>query len=85
MQDAQALDHTNELSKYVCKYVGKFDEGKCVVLCQYTHTSQWVRGKPHLHITKTVRSNINEKKHTKKIKEIIIQEDVICLILRYVR
>ena len=68
MQDAQALDHTNELSKYVCKYIDKFDEGNCVVLCQDTHTGQWVWGKPHLHNTKTVRSNINEQKAYKEDK-----------------
>ena len=27
MKNAQVIDHTNGLSKYVCKYIGKFDEG----------------------------------------------------------
>ena len=33
MQNAQALDHTNGIAKYVCKYITKFDEGNYVVLC----------------------------------------------------
>ena len=26
-ENDQVIDHTNGLSKYVCKYIGKFDEG----------------------------------------------------------
>ena len=59
MQNAQALDHTNGLTKYVRKYFGKFDEGNYVVLCQDVHTGQFVLGKTHLHNTKVVRFNIN--------------------------
>ncbi|MDB4430361.1 hypothetical protein N9140_00205, partial [bacterium] len=62
MQNAQALDHTNGIAKYVCKYIAKFDEGNYVVLCQDIHTGQWVLGKTHLHNTKVVRSKINEDK-----------------------
>ena len=85
MKNAQALDHTNGLSKYVCKYIGNFDEGNHVFLFQDTHTGQWILGKSHLCNTKIVHSNINEKNHTAKIEERILQEDVICLIFRYIR
>jgi len=60
MQNAQALDHTNGLSKYVCKYIGKFDEGNYIILCQDIHTGDWVIGKTHLYNTKIVRSKMNE-------------------------
>ena len=66
MQNSQSIDHTNVLSKYVCKYIGKFDEGNYVVLCQDNHTGQWVLGKSHLHNTKIVRSHINEQKAYKQ-------------------
>jgi predicted GIY-YIG superfamily endonuclease len=62
MQNAQALDHSNGLVKYVCKYLGKFDEGNYVVLCRDIHTGQWVLGKTHLHNTKIVSSKYNEDK-----------------------
>ena len=62
MQNAQALDHANGLAKYVCKYIGKFDEGNYIVLCQDIHSGDWVLGKTHLHNTKIVRSKINEDK-----------------------
>ena len=45
MQTAQALENTNGTSNYVCKYLGKFDEGNYVVLCQNIHTGHWVLGK----------------------------------------
>ena len=62
MQNAQALEHTNGTSKYVCKYLGKFDEGNYVVLCEDIHTGEWVLGKTHLHNTKIVTSKFNEDK-----------------------
>ena len=62
MQNAQALDHTNGLTKYVCKYIAKFDESNYTLLCQDIHTGDWVIGKTHLHNTKVVRSKINEDK-----------------------
>ena len=62
MQNAQALDHTNGISKYVCKYIGKFDDGNYVVLCEDSHSGEWVLGKTHLHNTKIVTSKINEDK-----------------------
>ena len=62
MQNAQALDHTNGIAKYVCKYISKFDEGNYVVLCQDIHSGEWVFGKKHLHNTKVVWSKINEDK-----------------------
>ena len=40
MQNAQALDHTNGIAKYVCKYITKFEQGNYVVLCQDVHTRQ---------------------------------------------
>ena len=49
MQNAQALDHTNGLSKYVCKYISKFDEGNYVVLCQDVHTGEWVLKKKNTY------------------------------------
>ena len=66
MQNAQALDHTNGVAKYVCKYIGKFDEGNYVVLCQDIHTGKWVLGKTHLHNTKIVTSKFNEDKAFEK-------------------
>ena len=74
MQNAQALDRTTGDAKYVCKCIGKFDDGNYVVLCQDIHTGQWVLGKTHLHNTKSVTSKFNKdkafdwervKKHTK--------------------
>ena len=62
MQNAQALDHTNGLTKYVCKYIAKFDESNYTLLCQDIHTGDWVIGKTHLHNTKVIRSKINEDK-----------------------
>ena len=62
MQNEQALDHTNGLSKYVCKYISKFDDCNYVVLCQDIHTGQWILGKNHLHNTKIVSSKIKEDK-----------------------
>ena len=62
MQNAQALDHTNGIAKYVCKYITKFDDGNYVILCQDIHTGQWVLGKRHLHNTKIVTSKYNEDK-----------------------
>lgn len=62
MQNAQALDHTNGVAKYVVKYISKFDEGNYVVLCQDIHTGEWVLGKHHLHNTKIVTSKYNEEK-----------------------
>ena len=59
MQNAQALDHTNGLTKYVCKYIAKFDESNYTLLCQDIHTGDWVIGKTHLHNTKVIRSKIN--------------------------
>ena len=44
MQNAQALDHTNGLTKYIYKYVGKFDDGNYVFLCQDIHTGECVLG-----------------------------------------
>ena len=66
MQSVQALDRTNGLTKYVCKYIGKFDEGNYAILCKDVHTDKWVLGKIHLHNTKVVRSNVNEKKNISK-------------------
>ena len=40
MQNAQALDYTNGIAKYVCKYITKFEQGNYVVLCQDVHTRQ---------------------------------------------
>ena len=62
MQNAQALDHTNGLTKYVCKYIAKFDESNYTLLLQDIHTGDWVIGKAHLHNTKVIRSKINEDK-----------------------
>ena len=62
MQNTQALDHTNGLAKYVCKYISKFVDCNYVVLCQDIHTGQWILGKNHLHNTKIVSSKINEDK-----------------------
>ena len=62
MQNAQALDHTNGLTKYVCKYIAKFDESNYTLLLQDIHTGDWVIGKTHLHNTKIIRSKINEDK-----------------------
>ena len=62
MQNVQALDHTNSLTKYVSKYIAKFDESNYTLLCQDIHTSDWVIGKTHLHNTKVIRSKINEDK-----------------------
>ena len=62
MQNAQALDHTNGIAKYVCKYITKFDQGNYVILCQDIHTGQWVLGKKHLHNTKIVTSKYNKNK-----------------------
>ena len=66
MQNAQALEHTNGTSKYVCKYLGKFKEGNYVVLCEDIHTGKWVLGKMHLHNTKIVSSKFNEDKDFNK-------------------
>ena len=62
MQNAQGLKYTNCTSKYVCKYLGKFDEGNYVVLCEDIHTGEWVLGKAHLHDTKIVSSKFNKDK-----------------------
>ena len=62
MQNAQALNHTNGLTKYFCKYISKFDEGNYTVLMQDIHTGELVLGKVHLHNTKIVRSKINKDK-----------------------
>ena len=62
MQNAHALDHTNGLTKYVCKYISKFDKGNYAILMQDIHTGELVLGKVHLHNTKIVRSKINEDK-----------------------
>ena len=66
MQNVQALDHTNGLSKYVCKYIAKFDDGNYVVVSQNIHNGNIVLGKTHLHNTKIARSNINEQKAYEK-------------------
>ena len=68
MMNAQALDHTNGLAKYVCKYIGKFDDCNYTMLCQDVHTREFVLGKTHLHNTKVVRSKINEDKAFSKNK-----------------
>ena len=39
-QNAQALDHTNGISKYVCKFIDKFDDGNYVILCEDLHTGE---------------------------------------------
>ena len=62
MQNAQCLNHTNGLAKYVCKYISKFDEYNYVMLCQDMHSGEWVLGQRHLHNTKVVTSKINEDK-----------------------
>ena len=82
MQNAQALDHTNGLSKYVCKYISKFDQGNYVILCQDIHTGEWVLGKNHLHNTKIMTSKYNEDKAFEKIVIKIIPKVVTCPILR---
>ena len=56
------MDHTNGLTKYVCKYIAKFDESNYTLLCKDIHTGDWVIGKTHLHNTKVIRSKINEDK-----------------------
>ena len=66
MQNVQALDHTNGLSKYVCKYIAKFDDGNYVVVSQNIHNGNIVLEKTHLHNTKIARSNINEQKAYEK-------------------
>ena len=66
MQNIEAFDHTNGLSKYVCKYIAKFDDGNYVVVSQNTDNGQIVLGKTHLHNTKIVRSSINEQKAYEK-------------------
>ena len=40
IQDAQILEHTNGLAKYVCKYITKVDEENYVVLCVDVDTGQ---------------------------------------------
>ncbi len=62
MQNAQALDHTNRIAKYVSKYTGKFDDGNYVILCEDAHTREWILCETHLHNTKIVTSKINEDK-----------------------
>lgn len=62
MQNDQTLDHTNGLTKYVCKYIAKFDESNYTSLLQDIYTGDWVNGKIHLHNTKIIRSKINEDK-----------------------
>ena len=62
MQNAQLLDHINGLSKYICKYVCKLDDGNYVILSQDIHSGQFVLGKTHLHNTKIVTSKYNEDK-----------------------
>ena len=69
MQNAQALDHTNGISKYICKYLGKFDKGNYVVLCEGIHTGKWILGKTHLYNTKIVSSKFNEDKAFNKDRE----------------
>ena len=49
MQNAQVFCHTNGLSKYVCKYICKFDEGNYVILSQDIHTGEFILSKTHLH------------------------------------
>ena len=68
MQNSQALDYTNGLSKYVCKYIGKFDEGNYNILYQDIHSVDRVFGKVHLHNTKIDTSKINEYKACTKIR-----------------
>ena len=68
MQNAQALDHTNGIAKYVCKYIGKFDEGNYVILCEDTHTGDWILRKTHLHNTKVITSKVNEDKAFKNLR-----------------
>ena len=60
MQNAQVLEHTNGLAKYVCKYITKVNAGNYVVLCVDVDTGQLVLAKTHLHNTKIVSSKINE-------------------------
>ena len=62
MQNAQVLDHTNGITKYVTKNITKMDNGNYVILCQDVHTGQWILGKTHLHNTKIVTSTFNEDK-----------------------
>ena len=62
MQNAQALDHTNGLTKYVYKYMAKFDQSNYTLLLQDIHSGDFLIGKTHLHNTKVVRSKINEDK-----------------------
>ena len=62
MQNTQALEHINGLMKYVCEYISKFDEGNYALLCEDIRTGQLAMGKTHLHNTKIMRSNINEKR-----------------------
>ena len=55
MQNAQAIDHINVLTKYVCKYISKFNDGNYAILMQNIHTRELVLGKIHLHNTKKLR------------------------------
>lgn len=69
MQNAQALENTNGLAKYVCKYVAKFDDGNYIVLLQDVHTGQWILRKVKLHNTKIAGSKINEDKAFHKSRD----------------
>ena len=76
MQNAQVLEHTNGLAKYVCKYIPKVDEGKYVVLCVDVDTGQWVLAKTHLHNTKIVSSKITKMQDSDNRNLSTTQRDV---------
>ena len=62
IQNAQTFDHANGLSKYVYKYVGKFNEGNYIILYQNIHTSKQIIRKSHLHSIKIMWIKINKDK-----------------------
>mmetsp|Transcript_10982 Transcript_10982/g.23255 ORF Transcript_10982/g.23255 Transcript_10982/m.23255 type:complete len:323 (+) Transcript_10982:3908-4876(+) len=62
IQNAQSLNYTNGIIKYVCKYLTKFDDGNYVLLCQDIHTGDWVLAKMHLYNIKIVSSKYNKDK-----------------------
>ena len=62
MINFQSVTSSQGATKYVAKYVSKFDQGNRVIVFADTRTGQTLVGKEFLHNTKIASSNFNEQR-----------------------
>ena len=60
MCNVQSVTHTNDIIKYILKYIAKFDLANCSMVSTNAHTGDTQVGSEHLHNTKITSSKYNE-------------------------